>query len=169
MVGQIRYEAQGATHTVVLGPFSARGILDSPEKFQRATEAGSAARTAGQGLAWDAKTGLGRGRFMLAPAFASARDAYDFFRGNERGEEIKALTSKMLIEGGWREARGAAELKADLDAWAAGRWAQEAGVGPNCNCGLPAGVTCRFCRAEYERHCPRHDRTAKPHRCRRAA
>ena len=81
VVGQIRYGPQEATHTVVLGPFSARGILDTPAKFQHAVESGPAARGIGQQLAWDSKTGLGAGRFMLAPAFLKPRDAWDFFRG----------------------------------------------------------------------------------------
>ena len=81
VVGQIRYGPQEATHTVVLGPFSARGILDTQEKFKRATEGGTAAREAGQHLAWDSKTGTGEGRFMLVPAFFKPRDAWDFHRG----------------------------------------------------------------------------------------
>ena len=81
VVGQIQYGPQDATHTVVLGPFSARGILDTPEKFERAIEGGTAARDAGQHLAWDSKTGTGRGRFMLTPAFRRPQDAWDFYRG----------------------------------------------------------------------------------------
>ncbi|MFJ2176436.1 hypothetical protein ACIOHE_26535 [Streptomyces sp. NPDC087851] len=141
VVGQIGYGAQGTTHTVVLGPFSARGVLDSPEKFERATEAGTAARTAGQGLAWDARTGLGKGRFMLAPIFFRPRDAWDFFRGAGPAAEAVAEVVESLP----RE------------------------IGPVCSCGLTAALICRVCGTEYVRHCPLHDRTAQPHRCRRAA
>lgn len=81
VVGQIQYGPQSATHTVVLGPFSARGILDTPAKFERAIEGGTAARNAGQHLAWDSKSGTGRGRFMLVPAFRRPQDAWDFYRG----------------------------------------------------------------------------------------
>lgn len=86
VVGQIRFGPQETTHTVVLGPFSARGILDTQEKFRKATESGCAAREAGQHLAWDSKSGLGEGRFMLAPAFFKPRDAWDFFRGPTKRE-----------------------------------------------------------------------------------
>lgn len=86
VVGQIKYGPQEATHTVILGPFAARGILDTQEKFQRAVESGPAARGIGQQLAWDSKTGLGSGRFMLAPAFLKPRDAWDFFRGPDKRE-----------------------------------------------------------------------------------
>ena len=81
VVGQIQYGPQEATHTVVLGPFTARGILDTPEKFQAAVQGGTAAREVGQHLAWDSKTGKGAGRFMLAPVFWKPRDAWDFYRG----------------------------------------------------------------------------------------
>jgi hypothetical protein len=84
VVGQISLEADWPAserrRTVVLGPFSGRGIPDTEEKFQKATEGPSGAKTAGYGLAWDAKTGTGRGRFTLAPVFSSAREAWNFWR-----------------------------------------------------------------------------------------
>ena len=85
VVGQIslspeKWSDPKARRTVVLGPFSVRGIPDTQDKFERATESGSAAREAGYGLAWDTKTGLGRGRFTLAPVFYSARDAWNYWR-----------------------------------------------------------------------------------------
>jgi hypothetical protein len=114
VVGQISYDADGPPYTVVLGPFSSRGKLDSPEKFARATEGGSAARQAGQDLAWDTKTGKGRGRFMLAPAFARPRAAWDFFRG--------AGPAPAIVE-----ALASAPPKT---------------IKPVCICGLREGVTC---------------------------
>jgi hypothetical protein len=137
VVGQLQFTEAQETHTVILGPFSSRGVLDGPDKFAKATQGGTAAREAGQHLAWDTKTGTGHGRFMLVPAFRSPRDAWDFFRPDGHGEEVKRLTSKMLIEGGWREAQGAAALKADLESWVAGQWAEEAHPGPTCKCGVP--------------------------------
>ncbi len=114
VVGQISYETGGPPHTVVLGPFSTRGKLDSPEKFLRATEGGSAARQAGQDLAWDSKTGKGRGRFMLAPAFLRPRHAWDFFRGAGPAPVIaEALTAPLAQN-----------------------------VGPVCLCGLREDVAC---------------------------
>lgn len=137
VVGQIQFtQAQETPHTVILGPFSSRGILDSQEKFDKAVQGGTAARELGQNLAWDTKTGTGRGRFMLVPAFRSPRDAWNYFRPDGHEDEVKTLTSKMLIEGGWREAKGAAALKADLDSWVAGKWADAIGYPPACSCGL---------------------------------
>lgn len=84
VVGQIAFnEAPGTVHTVVLGPFSARGILDSQAKLLRALAGPSSARNAGQDLYVDPKTRTGKGRFMLAPAFQSARAAWEFFRPAE--------------------------------------------------------------------------------------
>ena len=136
VVGQIRFGPQEMTHTVTLGPFSSRGVLDTREKFIKAVQGGTAARDAGQHLAWDTKTGTGTGRFMLAPAFFKPRDAWEFFRADGFEEEAKQLTGKMLIEGGWRQAKGAAELKADLERWLPALWAEEyGGVEPTCICG----------------------------------
>lgn len=140
VVGQLRYEASGPLHTVVLGPFSARGILDSREKFERAVEGGPAARGVGQQLAWDTKTGKGDGRFLLAPAFLKPRDAWDFFRGGVPAEVVHEALEHLPRQ-----------------------------VGPVCSCGLRAAPACRFCGLAYERHCPLHDSGAEVHRCRRAS
>lgn len=117
VVGQVQFEAP-ETHTVVLGPFSARGVLDSQEKFLKATEGGSAARTAGEGIAWDSKTGAGRGRFMLAPAFRHPRDAWNFFRP-------KAEVDPRLLR-----------ITETIRRWEAGAWAEVASTGPACTCGM---------------------------------
>lgn len=109
VVGQIAFhEAPEDRHTVILGPFSCRGTLDTKEKFLKALEGGSAARTAGQDLYVDPKNRLGKGRFMLAPAFSTPRQAWEFFRPAEPdvpkrfawiGESIRRWE-----EGGWRDA-----------------------------------------------------------------
>lgn len=115
VIGQVSYGPQEATHTVVLGPFHAPLKLTNPERFEAATaKPCTQAREAGQHLAWDTKTGTGRGRFMLAPAFMKPRDAWDFYRGS-RAEPIitKALE--------------------DLPARQ---------LGPVCLCGLREGVVC---------------------------
>jgi hypothetical protein len=118
VVGQIAFpEAPETTYTVVLGPFSARGILDTQEKYLKATEGGSAARTAGQDLAWDTKKGTGKGRFMLAPAFRSARDAWNFFRPGE-----DAMPSRFA----W--------IAESIQRWEAGG-SRAAEVKPVCHCG----------------------------------
>lgn len=100
---------------MILGPFSARGILDTAEKFRRATEGGTAARDAGQHLAWDSKTGIGQGRFMLAPAFRRPQDAWDFFRGptKRETEPMNMLTAPP------------AHIVAAVARWEAGLWADE--------------------------------------------
>lgn len=118
VVGQIRLaEAPETVHTVVLGPFSCRGALDTREKFLKAVEGGSAARTAGQDLAWDTKKGTGSGRFMLAPAFLRGRAAYDFFRQEEPiPERFQRIT-------------------ASIARWEAGLWAREVACGPVCHDG----------------------------------
>ena len=115
VVGQIKYGPQDATHTVVLGPFSARGILDTQEKFRKAVEGGSAARTAGQQLAWDSKTGLGRGRFMLAPAFFRPADAWNFYRGPAKRD---SAPMNLLVP----PPRHIAEA---IARWEPGLWAEE--------------------------------------------
>lgn len=89
VVGQISYGPQEPTHTVVLGPFRAPLKLDSEEKFRAVTERPcTQAREAGQNLAWDTKTGKGRGRFLLAPAFMKPREAWDFYRCAGPAEDI---------------------------------------------------------------------------------
>jgi hypothetical protein len=119
VVGQIAFpEAPEDRHTVVLGPFSCRGTLDTQEKFLRALEGGSAARTAGQDLYVDPKNRLGRGRFMLAPAFSSPRQAWEFFRPAE--PEIPKRFQ-------W--------IGESIRRWEAGA-SREASVAPVCHCGM---------------------------------
>jgi hypothetical protein len=119
VVGQISHEMPGGglsePQTVVLGPFSSRGILDSPEKFRRALET-SSARSDGQQLAWDSKTGTGRGRFMLVPAFHRPRDAWDFYRPDKVGDPF------------------AAEITESIARWQPGLWTEEHDLGPVCHC-----------------------------------
>lgn len=119
VVGQIAFpEAPGTTHTVVLGPFSSRGLLDTREKFLKAVDGPSGARTAGQDLYVDPKNRLGRGRFMLAPAFSTPRQAWDFFRPEE--PEVP------------RRFQWIAE---SIQRWEAGGW-REASLKPVCHCGI---------------------------------
>lgn len=80
VVGQIQYADQEQVYTVALGPFGARGKLDTPEKFRSAAEASTAAHEKGGRLAWDVKTGQGRGRYMVVPLLRTPRDAWDFWR-----------------------------------------------------------------------------------------
>lgn len=141
VVGQIQYRPQEPAQTVVLGPFSARGTLDSQEKFLTAIQGGTAAREAGQHLAWDTKTGTGKGRFMLAPAFRTGRDAYDFFRGQGPAEDIAQAVTQI----------------------------RSPHFGPVCACGLVPTAACQWCGLAYERHCPLHDPEAEVHQCRPAA
>ncbi|WP_147450945.1 hypothetical protein [Streptomyces hoynatensis] len=121
VVGQIQ-EGSRPPLTVVLGPFSARGILDTPEKFAKATAGGTAARTAGEGLAWNPSTKVGRGRFMLAPIFKSPREAWDFHK------EIPVFNPP----GGEYFYQAAHALTA---------WNPEQ-IEPACVCGLRAGIYC---------------------------
>ncbi|OEJ24261.1 hypothetical protein AS594_06950 [Streptomyces agglomeratus] len=139
VVGQIQYDEAPGIHTVVLGPFTARGYVDSPEKFIRATTGETASRDAGQGLAWDSKTKRGRGRFMLVPVLRSARDAWDFYRGEAPAPEIAQVATE------WKPRE----------------------IEPICTCGLPHGLTCRFCGTDMERHCFRHEPAAEVHRCKK--
>lgn len=118
VVGQIAFpEAPETARTVVLGPFSCRGILDSQAKFLKAVEGGSAARNAGQDLAWDTRKGTGRGRFMLAPAFMRPRDAWNFFRQPEA-----EIPSRFA----W--------ISESIQRWEAGG-SRAAEVKPVCHCG----------------------------------
>lgn len=118
VVGQISYGPQEAVHTVILGPFRSPLKLSDEERFQAALERPcTAARDAGRYLAWDSKTGTGRGRFMLAPAFMKPRDAWDFYRGEKAAPVIAQALSDMPPKT----------------------------IGPVCICGLREGVTCHAC------------------------
>lgn len=141
VVGQIRLaEAPETTHTVVLGPFSCRGVLDSRHKFLRALEGGSAARTAGQDLAWDTKKGTGRGRFMLAPAFMRGRAAYDFFRQEEPMPERFARITESIAR------------------WQAGALAAQAAYTGVCHCGIRPGIRQTSVGPAQTGPCPVHGR-----------
>lgn len=136
VVGQIQYEAPGPVHTVILGPFSSRGILDAPEKFQRAIEGGTAAREQGQHLAWDTKTGKGRGRFMLAPAFLKPRDAWDFYRGTGPADDVAEVIERLPKE-----------------------------IKPACLCGLKHRPACHSCGEAVPVVCHQHNPGTELHRC----
>lgn len=115
VVGQISYGPQEPTHTVVLGPFYAPLKLSDEERFRSALEKPcTAAREPGQGLAWDSKTGTGRGRFMLVPAFMKPRDAWDFYRGAGPAPVIADALDSLSVRH----------------------------AGPVCLCGLREGVVC---------------------------
>ncbi|MEU3522356.1 hypothetical protein AB0E62_00510 [Streptomyces sp. NPDC038707] len=89
VVGQISFGPQEPTHTVVLGPFYAPQLVDTEEQFNAAVaKPCTPAREAGQNLAWDARSGTGRGRFLLAPVFNTPRQAWDFYRGQKAAPVI---------------------------------------------------------------------------------
>ena len=112
VVGQIRFTAQEDPQTVILGPFHAQGALTDPGKFRTVVaKACASAREAGGGLAWDPKTRVGRGRFMLAPAFMHPRDAWEFFRPDEPDPRLL-------------------RIQETLSRWEAGKWATEVAYGP---------------------------------------
>lgn len=117
VVGQISYGPQEPTHTVVLGPFYASRPLPDEERFREVVKLpNTQAREAGQNLAWDTKSGKGRGRFMLAPAFMKPRDAWDFYRGTGPAPAIA-------------EALAAVSPKI---------------IGPTCLCGMREDVRCHM-------------------------
>lgn len=144
VVGQIRFPAAPeTTHTVVLGPFSCRGLLDTQPKFLKALEGGSAARTAGQDLAWDAKKGTGSGRFMLAPAFQRGRAAWDFFRPEA------AVDPRFT------------RIAETIQRWEAGRWADEVAYDAVCHCGTRPRVLQTSAGPVETGPCPVHGREAR--------
>ncbi|MGN6126741.1 MAG: hypothetical protein ACTHON_09265 [Humibacter sp.] len=144
VVGQIAFpEAPETAHTVVLGPFSCRGVLDSREKFLKAVQGGSAARTAGQDLAWDARKGRGSGRFMLAPAFQRGRAAWDFFRPEA------AVDPRF------------ARITETIQRWEAGLWAGEVAYDAVCHCGTRDRVLQTSAGPVETGPCPVHGREAR--------
>lgn len=117
VVGQLRdTEAPETTHTVVLGPFSTRSRLDSPEQFERALKGRLAARTVGLELAVDPKSKTAQAGFVIAPAFSRPRDAWDFYRAEEWRDRIP----KDRLEG----------IQASIQRWRPGLWAEEVAYGP---------------------------------------
>lgn len=139
IVGQISYGPQEPVQTVVLGPFRAPLTVTDEESFKAVTERPCAdAREAGRDLAWDARTGRGRGRFQLVPAFAKAADAWAFYRASRPAQEIVAEVVDLIPKE----------------------------IVPVCCCGLRTKPVCRFCGERMEHHCPLHERGVEPHRCR---
>lgn len=140
VVGQIQFGPQEPVHTVVLGPFSCRGTLDSEEKFRAALQGPLSARDAGQALAWDPSRKKGRGRFMLAPILGSAKDAWDFYRGDAVAQEVVEAVAALPRS-----------------------------VTPACLCGLKHRPACRWCGQAIETTCFLHEPGAEIHRCKTAA
>ncbi len=126
VVAQLSMPSRSAL-TLVLGPFASRGTLDTPDKFLSVVEGGSSARNEGQGLAWDTKTGTGRGRFMLAPAFMRPRQAWDFYRPSKDSAEDNPMN--FLVP-------PPPHIAESIARWDAGAWANEVDYGPACHCGL---------------------------------
>lgn len=143
VVGQIQFnEAQETPYTAILGPFSSRGILDSQDKFLKAVAGPSRARQAGQDLAWDTKTGKGRGRFMLAPAFVRPRDAWDFYRLAQPAPDRFAWIGEALQR------------------WEAGE-SRQATVKPVCHCGTRVREHQTSAGPVDTGPCPVHERRAR--------
>jgi hypothetical protein len=140
VVGQIKYGPQEETRTVILGPFACGSVLDSEEKLRSALERPLSAREAGQHLAWDPAKKIGRGRFMLAPMFWNARDAWDFYRGDAPAQAVVEVARTLPRD-----------------------------IVPVCLCGLKAAHACRWCGEVVQHPCPKHDVGAETHPCRKAA
>lgn len=116
VVGQLRFGPQEPTHTVVLGPFRSPLLLRGQDRFEEVIKRPcTAAREAGQQLAWDSKTGTGEGRFMLAPAFLRPRDAWDYFRPPkaDAGEPMNLLVPPPP------------HIAEAVERWRPGLWAEE--------------------------------------------
>lgn len=103
VIGQFTWGPE-TPHTVVLGPFSTRGLAVAREQGARLSVPGSQP---------------GEGRFMLVPAFTTARAAREHFKPADE------LSERRL-----------AKLLADVYRWAPGLWAQEMSAGPVCRCGV---------------------------------
>jgi len=82
VVGQIQFPGEENPHVVSLGPFGGRAV--------------GAASKAGEGLAWDSKSGTGKGRFMVVPAFSSARAAWDHYRKNRPEIEDELVVMNQI-------------------------------------------------------------------------
>lgn len=103
VVGQLTWGSE-TPHTVVLGPFSTRGLAVAREQGARLSVPGSQP---------------GAGRFMLVPAFTTARAAREHFKPADE------LSERRLEK-----------LLADVYRWAPGLWANEMSTGPVCRCGV---------------------------------
>lgn len=112
VIGQIQPDGEDGPFPVVLGPFTARGKLDSEEKWREAAKSHTTSRSAGGGLSWHTVFGTGRGRYTLAPVFKDARSAWAFYQASrpEVEEEVQEIFSTI---------RGS-----------------EINVGPTCLCGF---------------------------------
>lgn len=117
VVGQIQPDGAEGPFPVVLGPYTARGVLNTEEKWLKAASTHTTSRSDGGQLAWDTSVKTGRGQYMLAPMFKNARSAWDFYRASRPvvEDEIKEIFTTI---------RGS-----DIN------------VGPVCLCGFP-GAEC---------------------------
>lgn len=117
VVGQIRSAYADDVFPVVLGPYTARGTLNTQEKWQKAAESHTTSRSDAGSLAWDTTVKTGKGRYMLAPMLKNARAAWDFYRvaKPDMEDEIQEIFSTI---------RGS-----------------EINIGPVCVCGM-RGATC---------------------------
>lgn len=102
IVGQIHLPQREKPSVVALGPFGARA--------EKAIEA------AGGSLAWDSRSSTGMGRYMVVPAFPSARAAWDHHRASVQEIEQELLTMN--------------EIQRTIS------------YGPVCECGLPHATYC---------------------------
>ncbi len=88
VVGQVQPEGDESLYTVALGPFTARGTLDTEAKWDKAAKESTKAHEAGGKLAWHTTSKKGRGRYMVVPIFKSPRDVWDTFGGGAVKEEV---------------------------------------------------------------------------------
>lgn len=102
IVGQIHLPDRETFSHVALGPFGAR--------------AEKASQAAGGQLAWDSRSNTGSGRYMVIPAFPSARAAWDHHRVAVAGIEQEVLEMN--------------EIQRTIS------------YGPVCECGLKSATYC---------------------------
>lgn len=106
VVGQILVEGSEKPRIVVLGPFGARGKLETEEAWNKAAESHTGSRSEGGKLAFrsTASPSTARGRFLLAPVFSTASKAWKFFPDKpvemeeieEEFRSIRGTNSAML-------------------------------------------------------------------------
>jgi hypothetical protein len=77
---------------------------------------------------------------MLAPMFASALDAWDFYRGDQVAEEVVEAVRSL-----------------------------PRGIEPACLCGLKHAPACHWCGKPVDLNCSLHEPGAPVHSCTRAA
>lgn len=117
VVGQIMSAHADNPFPVVLGPYTARGILGTEEKWAKAAQSHTASRSDGGSLAWDTTVKTGMGQYMLAPIFKNARAAWDFYRVAKPDVEDEIQEIFSTIRG------------------------SHINIGPVCVCGM-RGATC---------------------------